>query len=93
MDNREQIKKKVSSIIDTANCYPFLFLGSGISRRYMGTRSWEGLLRWVCAEVLSDEFAFIQALKRLRTQPEMVWWILPCRTLLLSWRKRWTRSF
>ena len=62
VDNHNQIKARVSSVIDGANCYPFLFLGSGISRRYMGTRSWEGLLRWICTEVLSDEFAYVRAL-------------------------------
>ena len=56
--NNEAIKSRVSEIISKANCYPFLFIGSGMSMRYMGTRTWEGLLRWACDEILGDEFAY-----------------------------------
>lgn len=57
-DRNEIIKSRVMSVISQANCYPFLFIGSGLSIRYMGTRNWVGLLQWACETVLEDEFAY-----------------------------------
>lgn len=62
MDERAAIKEKVASVIAGSNCYPFLFIGSGLSMRYMHTRTWAGLLEWVCTEVLDDEFAYARVL-------------------------------
>ena len=58
MTPSESIYRKIASIIAGVNCYPFLFIGAGLSRRYMNTRSWEGLLKWVCKEVFDDDFAY-----------------------------------
>lgn len=67
VDSKKEIYNKVSSVISGVNCYPFLFVGSGLSRRYMGTRSWEGLLAWVCDEVFNDEFAYARFLSTSKT--------------------------
>lgn len=37
---------------------PFLFIGSGMTRRYLGLPNWEGLLRHFAKEVSNNEFAY-----------------------------------
>lgn len=54
----ERIKSIIHKAVDDAGRYPFLFIGSGLSRRYCGTPGWEGLLSDICAEVLDDPYAF-----------------------------------
>ncbi len=53
-----QITETVRTLIDDVGRSPFLFLGSGFSRRYLNTDDWEGLLRAICAFYSDDEFLY-----------------------------------
>ncbi|MGV3085080.1 SIR2 family protein [Enterococcus dispar] len=47
-------------LLSKADSMPFLFLGSGFSRRYLNTPTWESLLKYIASLVYSDEFGFVQ---------------------------------
>lgn len=71
MTSNEAIGDVIASAVEETGRYPFLFIGSGLSKRYMGTPSWDELLRMVCADVLSDDFAYARYLSAARQAVEL----------------------
>ena len=49
--SRFDVEHQLYDLLAESNRVPFLFVGSGISQRYMKTEGWEDLLKWVCSSV------------------------------------------
>ena len=48
----------IKNAIQTTGHHPFLFVGSGLSKRYLGTEKWDELLRVFCTEFSGNEFQY-----------------------------------
>jgi hypothetical protein len=51
-------KTIIGEAIQATGHQPFLFVGSGFSKRYMGTEKWDELLRRFCTEFSGNEFQY-----------------------------------
>ena len=49
---------KIEDVIADFNTTPFLFIGSGMSRRYLNLPDWKGLLKHFAELISDDEFAY-----------------------------------
>lgn len=52
------IKAIIEEAIRTTGHHPFLFIGSGLSKRYMDTEKWDELLRKFCTEFSGNEYQY-----------------------------------
>ena len=52
------IKEILSAKIYKSQQHPFLFLGSGFSKRYLHTENWEELLRKFCTQIDGNEYRY-----------------------------------
>lgn len=66
-DMDERIARVIAKAVADAERYPFLFIGSGLSRRYAGSPDWSGLLEGLCDSVLHDAYAFARYNARAHT--------------------------
>lgn len=53
-----EINEIIKNAIQTTGHHPFLFVGSGLSKRYLGTEKWDELLRVFCTEFSDNEFQY-----------------------------------
>ena len=56
MDSK--IKTIIKEAIQTTGHHPFLFVGSGLSKRYLESEKWDELLRKFSTEFSSNEFQY-----------------------------------
>ena len=54
----------LQEVVARFNTTPFLFAGSGITRRYYGLPDWVGLLTYFAEKVKKDSFAYRLIMKK-----------------------------
>lgn len=69
---KEQVFSFVKNLLKDTNKIPYLFVGSGLSMRYMKSETWEGLLRWVCESVGSPMKSYMLYKQRAIADPGMM---------------------
>ena len=65
------MKEKIMQLLSNASALPVLFIGSGLTRRYLGLPDWEGLLRKYCFRS-PYEYYYNKAERECRDHPDMI---------------------
>lgn len=66
------MKDKIIQMLSNAPELPVLFIGSGLTRRYLNLPNWEGLLRQYCVKS-SYEYYYSKAERECRDCPDMIY--------------------
>lgn len=78
------LAEQLTQHFQSAPSTPFLFVGSGFSRRYIGLEDWEALLRRFCKDIKSFDYYFTTANGSLPQTAQLIaedfhehWWASP----------------
>lgn len=66
------MRDEIIQILSNAPALPVLFVGSGLTRRYLGLPNWEGLLRLYCVKS-PYEYYYSKAERECRECPDMIY--------------------
>lgn len=70
-EQEEIMKKEIAKLLVGSSALPVLFVGSGLTRRYLDLPNWEGLLRKFC--VKSFEYYYDKAERTCRDHIDMLY--------------------
>lgn len=68
---RSEIIEDILNTVEEYGCQPILFVGSGLSRRYMGAPSWEELLQYLADKCSNIEKNLVYYKQRLGSEIEI----------------------
>ena len=78
------ISENIADILKLKGTGPFLFVGSGLSRRYIGLEDWAGLLSHFCGSIKDFNYYYSKSNGNLPSAATLmaadfheVWWSLP----------------
>jgi hypothetical protein len=66
----EDLQSHVKKIIDRTDAAPFLFIGTGMSKRYIDAESWDDLLRWA-ASLTDEPYSYYEQKAKRESSPEV----------------------